>query len=55
MQEIPAGLARFATDQLSGRGMEIRTNTRIEEVTGHPAPLGDKLREEPPAPIEEQR
>jgi len=33
MQEIPAGLARFATDQLSGRGMEIRTNTRIEEVT----------------------
>ncbi len=33
MGEIPAPLARFATDQLRGRGMEILTNTRIEEVT----------------------
>lgn len=33
MQEIPAGLALFATNELQGRGMEIRTNTRIEEVT----------------------
>ncbi|MEJ7789234.1 MAG: NAD(P)/FAD-dependent oxidoreductase [Thermoleophilaceae bacterium] len=33
MQEIPAALARFATNELQGRGMEIRTNTRIEEVT----------------------
>ena len=28
MQEISAGLARFATEQLRGRGMEIRTRTR---------------------------
>jgi NADH dehydrogenase len=33
MQEIPAGLARFATEQLRARGMEIRTLTQIEEVT----------------------
>ena len=33
MGEIPASLARFATDQLRGRGMEILTHTRIEEVT----------------------
>ncbi|MEK6229645.1 MAG: NAD(P)/FAD-dependent oxidoreductase [Actinomycetota bacterium] len=33
MQEIPAGLARFATEQLRARGLEIRTQTQIEEVT----------------------
>ena len=32
MQEIPPGLAGFATSELRGRGMEIRTNTRIDEV-----------------------
>jgi NADH dehydrogenase len=32
MREIPAGLARFATQQLRGRGLEILTDTRIEEV-----------------------
>lgn len=32
MREIPAGLARFATQELRGRGMEILTDTRIEEV-----------------------
>ena len=33
MQEIPAGLARFATEQLRARGLEIRTRTRVDEVT----------------------
>lgn len=33
MGEIPAALARFATAELQGRGMEVLTNTRIEEVT----------------------
>ncbi len=32
MGEIPAGLARFATQQLRSRGMEILTGTRIDEV-----------------------
>ena len=32
MSEIPAGLAAFATSELRGRGIEIRTNTRIDEV-----------------------
>ena len=32
MHEIPASLAAFATRELRGRGMEIRTNTRIDEV-----------------------
>ncbi len=32
MHEIPASLAAFATRELRGRGMEIRTNTRIEAV-----------------------
>jgi len=33
MQEIPAGLARFATEELRARGLEILTQTRIDEVT----------------------
>lgn len=32
MPEIPAGLAAFATSELRGRGIEIHTGTRIEEV-----------------------
>ncbi len=32
MPEIPAGLAGFATTELRGRGIEIRTATRIAEV-----------------------
>jgi NADH dehydrogenase len=32
MPEIPPGLARFATSEMRGRGIEIRTGTRIEEV-----------------------
>jgi len=41
MQEIPAGLARFATEQLRARGMEIRTGTRIDEVTERTVRLSD--------------
>jgi len=32
MQEIPASLAEFATRELRGRGMEIRTGTRLDAV-----------------------
>ncbi len=32
MHEIPASLAAHATRELRGRGMEIRTNTRIDSV-----------------------
>jgi NADH dehydrogenase len=32
MPEIPASLAEFATRELRGRGIEIRTSTRIEAV-----------------------
>ena len=39
MQEIPAGLAEFATRELRGRGMEIRTGTRLEEVLDDTAVL----------------
>ena len=39
MGEIPEPLARFATDELRGRGMEIRTSTTLEEVTEHAAVL----------------
>lgn len=41
MGEIPEGLARFATDELRGRGMEIRTATTLEEVTATTARLSD--------------
>ena len=39
MQEIPEGLAEFATRELRGRGMEIRTGTRLDEVTADTAVL----------------
>ena len=32
MPEIPASLADFATQELRGRGMEILTHTRLEEI-----------------------
>jgi NADH:ubiquinone reductase (H+-translocating) len=32
MQEIPASLAEFAARELRGRGLEIRTGTRVETV-----------------------
>jgi len=39
MQEIPPGLAEFATRELRGRGMEIRTHTRLDEVAQDSAVL----------------
>jgi NADH dehydrogenase len=41
MGEIPEPLARFATDELRGRGMEIRTSTTLEAVTERSATLSD--------------
>jgi NADH dehydrogenase len=32
MPEIPASLAEFATRELRGRGIEVRTNTRVDAV-----------------------
>jgi NADH dehydrogenase len=45
MQEIPAGLAEFATRELRSRGMEIRTGTRLDEVSEDTAVLstGERL------------
>ena len=39
MQEIPAGLAEFATRELRSRGIEIRTGTRLEEMSEDTAVL----------------
>jgi NADH:ubiquinone reductase (H+-translocating) len=39
MQEIPPSLAEFATRELRGRGMEIRTGTRLESVDERTATL----------------
>ncbi len=39
MGEIPESLARFATEELRGRGMEIRTATTLQEVTERSATL----------------
>jgi NADH dehydrogenase len=39
MSEIPADLAEFATRELRGRGIEIRTNTTLEEITDDSARL----------------
>jgi NADH dehydrogenase len=39
MGEIPEPLARFATEELRGRGMEIRTGTTLDEVTERSATL----------------
>ncbi len=39
MQEVPASLAEFATRELRGRGMEIRTGTRLESVDERTARL----------------
>jgi NADH dehydrogenase len=40
MGEIPAPLAEFATRELRGRGMEIRTSTTLEAVTATTVTLG---------------
>jgi NADH dehydrogenase len=39
MQEIPAPLAEFATKELRGRGMEIRTGTMLKEMDERSATL----------------
>jgi NADH:ubiquinone reductase (H+-translocating) len=39
MQEIPAPLAEFASRELRGRGMEIRTNTMLKEMDERSATL----------------
>jgi NADH dehydrogenase len=39
MQEIPPSLAEFATQELRGRGMEIRTGTRLDSVDERTATL----------------
>jgi NADH dehydrogenase len=39
MPEIPASLAEFATRELRGRGIEIRTGTRIDRVGPHSVAL----------------
>ncbi|HEU4656331.1 MAG TPA: NAD(P)/FAD-dependent oxidoreductase [Capillimicrobium sp.] len=41
MPEIPAPLAEFATNELRGRGMEIRTSTTLQAVTATTATLSD--------------
>lgn len=41
MPEIPPSLAEFATRELRGRGIEIRPNTTLEEITGRTARLSD--------------
>jgi NADH dehydrogenase len=41
MQEIPGPLADFATNELRGRGIEIRTSTTLQEVTETTARLSD--------------
>jgi NADH dehydrogenase len=39
MQEIPESLAAFATRELQGRGMEIRTGTRLDRIDERSATL----------------
>ncbi len=41
MPEIPAALADFATRELRGRGIEIRTSTTLDAVTAASATLSD--------------
>jgi NADH:ubiquinone reductase (H+-translocating) len=41
MPEISADLAEFAVRELRGRGIEIRTNTTLDELTGSTARLSD--------------
>ncbi len=41
MREVPGDLGDFTTRELRGRGIEIRTNTTVEEVTAHSVRLSD--------------
>ena len=50
MHEIPASLAEFATRELRGRGIEIRTGTRLERMsTSARATLSDRRARSRPA------
>ena len=39
MQEVPRGLSEFAARELCARGVEIRTETTVKEITGRDATL----------------
>jgi NADH dehydrogenase len=39
MQEVPRGLSEFAARELRARGVEIRTETTVKEITGRDATL----------------
>jgi NADH:ubiquinone reductase (H+-translocating) len=41
MQEVPASLSEFAERELRGRGIEVRTDTALREVTAQSATLSD--------------
>jgi NADH:ubiquinone reductase (H+-translocating) len=41
LQEVPESLSKFAERELRGRGIEVRTNTTLEEATDHGARLSD--------------
>jgi NADH:ubiquinone reductase (H+-translocating) len=41
MQEVPASLSEFAEHELRGRGIEVRTETTLREVTARAATLSD--------------
>lgn len=41
MQEVPESLSVFAERELRGRGIEVRTETTLQEVTAHGARLSD--------------
>jgi len=44
MQEVPKGLSEFAARELRARGVEIRTETTVKEITGRDATLSDSER-----------
>jgi NADH dehydrogenase len=41
MQEVPESLSEFAERELRGRGIEVRTDTTLRELTAHQATLSD--------------
>jgi NADH dehydrogenase len=41
MQEVPQGLSEFAARELRARGIEIRTETTLKEITAREATLSD--------------
>ena len=41
MQEVPPALSQFASRELRGRGIEVRTATTLTEITDHSATLSD--------------